>query len=82
MNRLALFASTRMAVTIRRCYYHLDVSGLIDETEVGYTIVVDLMNEMLDAEIIDPDLGGRSVARAAERATRGRNRLVARKTPT
>jgi hypothetical protein len=55
VNRLALFASTRQPVTIRQCYYHLDVSGLIAKTEVGYAIVVELMNQMLDAEIIDPD---------------------------
>jgi hypothetical protein len=30
-------------------------SGLIAKTEVGYAIVVELMNQMLDAEIIDPD---------------------------
>jgi hypothetical protein len=55
VNRLALFASTRQPVTIRQCYYHLDVSGLIAKTEVGYAIIVELMNQMLDAEIIDPD---------------------------
>jgi hypothetical protein len=45
----------RQPVTIRQCYYHLDVSGLIAKAEVGYAIVVELMNQMLDAEIIDPD---------------------------
>ena len=27
VNRLALFASTRQPVTIRQCYYHLDVQA-------------------------------------------------------
>jgi hypothetical protein len=55
VNRLFLFASTRQPVMIRQSYYHLDVLGLIAKTEVGYGIVVDLMNEMVEAGIIDPD---------------------------
>jgi hypothetical protein len=55
VNRLFLFASTRQPVTIRQGYYHLDVSGLIVKTEVGYGIVVELMNEMVERSIIDPD---------------------------
>jgi hypothetical protein len=55
VNRLYLFASTRQPVTIRQGYYHLDILGLIAKTEVGYSIVVELMNEMVDAGIIDPD---------------------------
>jgi hypothetical protein len=55
VNRLALFASTRQPVTIRQGYYHLDVLGLIAKTEVGYGIVVELMNEMVNVGIIDAD---------------------------
>jgi hypothetical protein len=55
VNRLFLFASTRQPVTIRQGYYHLDVLGLIAKTEVGYGIVVELMGEMVEAGIIDPD---------------------------
>jgi hypothetical protein len=54
VNRLALFASTRQPVTIRQGYYHLDILGLIAKTEIGYGIVVELMNEMVDVGIIDP----------------------------
>jgi hypothetical protein len=55
VNRLHLFASTRKPVTIRQGYYHLDTLGLIAKTEVGYAIVVTLMNEMVEAGIIDPE---------------------------
>jgi hypothetical protein len=55
VNRLFLFASTRQPVTIRQGYYHLDVLGLIAKTEVGYAIVVELMGQMVEAGIIDPD---------------------------
>jgi hypothetical protein len=55
VNRLALFASTRQPVTIRQGYYHLDVLGLIAKTEVGYAVVGELMGQMIEAEIIDPD---------------------------
>jgi hypothetical protein len=55
VNRLFLFASTRMPVTIRQGYYHLDTLGLITKTESGYAIVVELMGQMVEAEIIDPD---------------------------
>jgi hypothetical protein len=55
VNRLFLFASTRQPVTIRQGYYHLDISGLIVKTEVGYGVVVGLMNEMVEAGIIMPD---------------------------
>jgi hypothetical protein len=55
VNRLALFASTRQPVTIRQGYYHLDVLGLIAKTEIGYGVVTDLMNEMVDVGIIDAD---------------------------
>jgi hypothetical protein len=55
VNRLALFASTRRPVTIRQGYYHLDVHGLIAKTDAGYGVVVEPMNEMVDAGIIDAD---------------------------
>jgi hypothetical protein len=55
VNRLHLFASTRWPVTVRQGYYHLDTLGLIAKTESGYAIVQDLMSEMVEAEIIDPD---------------------------
>jgi hypothetical protein len=55
VNRLYLFASTRMPVTMRQGYYHLDTLALIAKTEVGYQIVQVLMNEMVEADIIDPD---------------------------
>jgi hypothetical protein len=55
VNRLHLFASTRRPVTIRQGYYHLDTLGLIAKTEVGYAIVVTLMNEMVEAGVIDPE---------------------------
>jgi hypothetical protein len=55
VNRLHLFASTRWPVTVRQGYYHLDTLGLIGKTESGYAVVVDLMGEMIEAEIIDPD---------------------------
>jgi hypothetical protein len=55
VNRLFLFCSTRWPVTIRQGYYHLDVLGLIAKTEAGYGVVQELMNEMLDAEMIDPE---------------------------
>jgi hypothetical protein len=55
VNRLALFAEARQPVTIRQSYYHLDVLGLIAKTDSGYAVVVELMNEMLDAGVIDPE---------------------------
>jgi hypothetical protein len=55
VNRLHLFASTRQPVTIRQGYYHLDVCGLIAKTETRYAIVVELMGQMVEAAIIDPD---------------------------
>jgi hypothetical protein len=55
VNRLFAFASTRMPVTIRQGYYHLDTLGLVEKTETGYGIVGALMGEMIEAGIIDPD---------------------------
>jgi hypothetical protein len=55
VNRLFLFCSTRQPVTIRQGYYHLDILQLIEKTEVGYAVTADLMNEMVEAGIIDPD---------------------------
>jgi hypothetical protein len=55
VNRLFLFASTRMPVTIRQGYYHLDTLGLVEKTESAYGGVGDLMGDMVEAGIIDPD---------------------------
>jgi hypothetical protein len=55
VNRLFLFAATRRPVTVRQGYYHLDVRGLIPKTEAGYCVVVELMGQMVEAGIIDPD---------------------------
>jgi hypothetical protein len=55
VNRLYLFASTRQPVTMRQAYYHLDTLGLIAKTETGYGIVIDLMNEIIEAGIIEAD---------------------------
>jgi hypothetical protein len=55
VNRLFLFASTRMPVTMRQGYYHLDTLGLVEKTETAYGGVGALMGEMVEAGIIDPD---------------------------
>jgi hypothetical protein len=55
VNRLFLFASTRMPVTVRQGYYPLDTLGLVEKTETAYGGVGELMGEMVEAGIIDPD---------------------------
>jgi hypothetical protein len=55
VNRLFRFSLTRQPVTIRQGYYHLDILKLIAKTEVGDGTVVELMGQIVEAEIIDPD---------------------------
>jgi hypothetical protein len=55
VNRLFRFSLTRQPVTIRQGYYHLDVHSLIAKTEVGYGVTQELMNQMLEVQIIDPN---------------------------
>jgi hypothetical protein len=47
INRLFLFCTPRMPVTIRQGYYHLGVYGLIAKTEIGYGMTVE--EERIDA---------------------------------